>query len=548
MRTAAKGVMAASLVVSIAGLGLAYTRPRWQIGPEIKQSHWPVSSPVPVVVNIDQPNVVVPGSQPFLAVRNMFERRANYTPLEFTLTQASSPESVGFDGVNLVTFKNTPSNQSAVFGFAAVAWFWWTLVDDAPVVIESDIVFSNEIAQTTTGSGGVDIENLGGHELIHFLSFEHSAVIASTAFPSYFTQVPNERNLALDDLAAVGFLYPFADTPATTGSLSGTVQKPGGAPVFGAHVVAQRLPEGTPVSDISVTGGQWRIDALPPGQYQVYVEPLDGPSFPSNTLFSGVYVSETADQAIQTTFAGGNSTPTTFQVVAGAETTVGAIEVPASGGSLNLLHLGLRSSRSPVFGATAININQGGGGYLTLHGPGVSLVPNNGVSITGSGVSVSSSGVARGVSQGDPYMNVLVQFQPDAKPGVRTIFVNDGVSIAALTGGIELHPANPYPNLLRNDELTNPGPLSALSLPLDPNGPDSFPGTGEGALRRYNGSSDDDDLYAPSIESGFMDPDVAVLTDSSRPLVLYQLDDPSRTLFLGKSPFGRLVVTYTDAP
>lgn len=32
---------------------------------------------------------------------------------------------------------------------------------------------------------------------------------------------------------------------------------------------------------------------------------------------------------------------------------------------------------------------------------------------------------------------------------------------------------------------------------------------------------------------------------SAPPLVFYQLDDPNKTPCLGKSPFGRLVVTYT---
>jgi len=540
-------LIVASIAASSAVLCFSYTKPRWPIGGYIKQSRWPVPGTIPILVNTSYPNRIQAGSQPFEAVRNMFERRSLHTTLRFSLSQGTFPESIGFDGTNLVTFKDTVENRSAAFGFAAVAWFWWSLVDDEPVLVESDIVFGPTVPSSTTGAGGVDIESLGGHELTHFLSCDHSSVMAAVGFPTYFTEVPNERNLALDDLAAGNLLYPFPEIPSTTGALSGFVEKPGGATVFGAHVVATRQADGAPVGDISVTGGHWHIEGLPPGQYTLYVEPLDGPSEPSNTLLSGLYTSEPADVDFETTIAGGRTTPTVYTVLAGAETAIGTIVVSAPAGPLNLRRTGLPGVR---VGASAVNMFQGSSGSLTILGPGVDNVPDNGVSVSGPGVTVSSAGVLRGYA-GDPYMIVPVSIASDAEPGARTIFADDGAHVAALTGSLEIHPWSPYPNLLRNDQITSLTPITpglGAIFPLDPTGPDNFLGTGEGVLREFHGSDDDDDLYAPQIESGFMDPDLDVVTDNARPLVFYQLDDPNRTLFLAKSSFGRIVVTYTDAP
>jgi hypothetical protein len=148
-------------------------------------------------------------------------------------------------------------------------------------------------------------------------------------------------------------------------------------------------------------------------------------------------------------------------------------------------------------------------------------------------------------------MTVQISVAANAPPGVQTIWVNDGTRLAALTGGIEIHPSSAFPHLLRSDELTSLASVGAALpalLPLDSTGPDGFAGNGEGALRGTAGSDDDDDLYVPHIASGFLDPDVGVLTDDSRPLVLYQLDDPSLTLYLNITEHGRLEVTYTDSP
>lgn len=541
------------IALLVVGLGwtqtaMTYTRSRFQIGVEVKAPRWSTAAPIPFVVNVDTPNSIVAGSKPLLAVRNMFENRSAYAAIRFSTTQGSAPADHGLDGVNLVTFKDTTRNRSVSSGFAALSTYWYAVVNDEPVVFESDIVFSPQFTHTTTGVGNSDIEDLGNHEVGHLLSLEHSGVLGSTAYPTLYNQAQfGRRSLALDDVAGSEFLYPFPDTAARTGVLSGTVRKGGTTSVFGAHVVAVRQSDGSVVSDVSVTGGAWRIDALPPGNYTVYAEPYDGPYFPS-MISNGIYATNTFDTSFTTRYAGGDTTPTVFAVTAGGS--VSGIEVApvATVSPLNPRYHGRSASTSlPNLSNQPMAVAQGATILLTVGGPGIAAVPNNGVSITGPGVTVSSSGVVRGTLSGIPYMIVSVTVAPDAAPGVRSIVARDGTRIGTISGAFEVTPSSAMPGLLRSDEVTALAPVSpplSSIFPLDSLGPDAFPGIGEGIDRPVPGSDDDDDLYLPEVPSGYLDPDVSVAADASRPLVFYTLTTAGSTLRVNRTPSGRIQIVY----
>jgi hypothetical protein len=400
---------------------------------------------------------------------------------------------------------------------------------------------------TTTGSGGFDIENLAGHEVTHFLSLEHSAVIGSTGWPNFGGNDLSRRSLELDDLAGTEFLYPFTDTAARTGSLSGTVLKDGTTAVFGAHVVALRQSDGAAVSDIAVGGGAWRIDALTPGTYTVYAEPCDGPAF-SSMIDDGIYSSAPFDAAFLTQFAGTNAAPTVFTVNAGAETG-GIALAPVSGGpTLNPTNVGLSPDGiTPFFeGAQAI-VTQGTSVFLTIGGAGIDTVPDDGVAISGPGVTPATSGIVRGTNGGTPYVIVPITVAPDAPAGIRSVIVRNGAAVGAVSGGFEVKRAIPLPGLLRNDAISQTAPITpALStiFPLRTVGADGIPGIGEGIKRTARGTSDDDDFYVPEIPSGYLDADVGVAADVTRPLVFYALTDPALTIYVDKTASGRLQITY----
>lgn len=535
--------------------GFSYSRPRFLLNSEIVQSRWTTPTAHTVIVNTDTPNLIVFGSQPFEAVRNAFEMRSAYSSVRFAPVPGSSPESVGFDGTSLVTFKDTPTNRSFTAGFGAATSFWTQVLAGEIVVTESDIAFSPDLPHTTTGSNALDIEGLCAHEIDHFLSLEHSAVMGSTGWPNFYFMDTTKRSLALDDVAGTEFLYPFPDTASRTGALSGTVTKQfilTPVPVFGAHVVAIRQSDGAVVSDVSVTDGEWRIDALPPGDYTLYSEPFDGPYW-VGLIDDGIYGSTAFELSLVTEFAGGNATPTVYSVTAGGEISGININHPNSAPDLNPRWVGLSpGATTPVFDTVAVPVTQGDTVFLTVAGFDVDQVPDDGLSITGPGVTVSSSGVVRGTSGQDDYMIVEVTADADAAPVTRSILVDDGSRVAAISGGLEVLRANPLPGLLRNDDLTALSPvtpaLSAIFQPgnpsLEPLGPDNYPGIGEGLQRETTGSDDDDDLYVPEVPSGYLDPDLDVLSDVTRPLVFYQLTDPAADLRLVRTSSGRIQIVY----
>ena len=532
-------VLATTVVVS-------YTRPRFLIGADVKQSRWPVTAPVAVTVNIDGPNFITAGSQPFEAVRNAFESRSAYSAIEFAPVLSSTPDTIATDGTSLVTFKDTAGNRSASAGFGAVTFFWFTVVGGEPVVTESDIVFNPLVTHTTTGAGGLDIENLASHEIDHFLSLEHSAVITSTGYPNFGSGDTTKRSLDADDIAGTEFLYPFPDFSTRTGSLSGTViSVPGSNPVFGAQVVAVGS-DGEPVSELSVTGGVWFIDGLVPDDYTIYVEPFDGPTFPS-LIDDGIY-SNTFDTVFNTAVDGGTATPTVHTLAAGGSIGGISLSVPIQVRA-NPDRFGLSpNGTTPVQQTSAVGVFQGGSAFLSVSGFGIDQIPDDGLSVTGSGVNVSSTGVVRGTAGGDPYMIASLTVDANASAVPRSIIVEGSLGrYGVITGGFEVYRATPLPDLLRTDVVTATDPTVpplAGVFPLDGLGPDAFPGNGEGVLRASAGSDDDDDLYVPQIPSGFLDPDIDVLADTSTPLVFYRLSDPSLTLTLEITASGRLRFVY----
>ena len=80
---------------------------------------------------------------------------------------------------------------------------------------------------------------------------------------------------------------------------------------------------------------------------------------------------------------------------------------------------------------------------------------------------------------------------------------------------------------------------------LERTGPDLIQDAGEGSLLSDNGSADDDDFYVGSWVSGNLDPEPGgVVTDTSRPLIIYQLTTSTNTLMMVRDGSGNVVIYY----
>jgi len=221
--------------------------------------------------------------------------------IAFTYAGESDEHEVGIDGINLVTF----TDQNFVFdpGVLAVAVTYsfaveTTITDtnndlngdgtpDLPngvypagSIYEADIVFNASYDFQTSGvAGSVDLQAVALHEIGHSVGLSHSVVDGAVMYPFLAADITAARTPKADDLAYLSYLYPNEPAYSNTfGSISGTVSNGfNSLRILGAHVYALDPASGNKViGAYSLEQGDYLIPGLPPGNYYVGMEPLDG--------------------------------------------------------------------------------------------------------------------------------------------------------------------------------------------------------------------------------------------------------------------------------
>ena len=219
------------------------------------------------------------------AVRDAFRAwtQTSSAAIQFTdlglNTDADPP--AGSDAISHVSF--TPTATSFPPGVLAITNTRF-LINNGQIV-DADISYNPTPANglpfsPVAAPNTIDLVSVGVHEIGHLLGLDHSG-IASAIMKASVTQVGSvaSRQLSSDDAITASVLYPLQTFAPSTGRISGSVLNSTGGIVRSAHVVAMSSPAGVPVaSQLSGADGSYRLDGLPPGNYQVLVEPLDGPA------------------------------------------------------------------------------------------------------------------------------------------------------------------------------------------------------------------------------------------------------------------------------
>jgi hypothetical protein len=173
-------------------------------------------------------------------------------------------------------------------------------------IIETDIVLNDKDFHFTTNEddtsgygssraasfGGIKnrvfIENVITHELGHALGLSHSGGLQSTML---FMESPEQAHLGCDDQTAIHALYPSNDADQR-GQIEGVILTEGGAPVFGAHVLAISRDRGTVMATAMTSkDGRYQIAALEPGTYFLMLEPFFAGAGPLPAYYSSINTS-----------------------------------------------------------------------------------------------------------------------------------------------------------------------------------------------------------------------------------------------------------------
>ena len=334
------------------------------------------SLPVPWVFNDqtgDSLSNVSAGSDPKQAIRDGFaewERESSFSTSEGA---DSTIDDSADDGVNLMTFADTTANRDRVggvncaFGPLAVTVLRW---NGSNVITDADIVFNPCIEWSTTGVADTyPVGSVATHEIGHWLGLDHSSVGAATMYPfgdeygTFSESALSPTSISGDDRCGVNGLYPDAAFTAKTGSIAGTVTR-NAALLYGAQVVATRVSDGIVFgSDITRNSnqgelGEYRIDNLPPGDYHLHAEPADGPTThpnwdkPNNNFwYDAVFPTDW-----ETTYLGGNDSPSTVTISAGMTATPSAIAVTDGSPSDNPTLIGINDMGSVAWSGIPLTL------------------------------------------------------------------------------------------------------------------------------------------------------------------------------------------------
>jgi hypothetical protein len=288
------------------------------------------------------------------------------------------------------------------------------------------------------------VEGVALHEVGHFLGVLHSPLGAATMLWATGSGVSVQAGLYADDISAARYLYPTAAT--NYGAIKGNVTKNGSA-VYGAAVFVRDVGSNTVAGTVTDASGNYLLGALPTGNYQVRVAPLDA-SGAVGFLVRGYDISHS-------TSPGGNdftTADTAFLPTTNKSTTVTA-------NVTNTVDFAVTSG-APAFRITWIRTPTTSSGSYSIKSLPTALraglsnrfisvfsdsLPTSGATftITGNGLTLGTPTYQPGnVFAGLNGITMSISVASNATPGARDFIVTQGANVAYASGFFEVQGTN----------------------------------------------------------------------------------------------------------
>ncbi len=367
-----------------------------------------------------------------------------------TLVNGGLDDISGRLGVTFTSFFADGTLASADIAFNGVEYGWFTEFSD-------------------TNSALQFVEGTALHEIGHFIGLAHSPVGSASMLWVGNQGVDNQAGLSSDDMAGARFVYMATNEVNARGTLKGQVTKSGvsvlGAAVFLEESGSTNIIAGT----VSRSGGNYELNAVPPGNYQVRVSPLDSASAP-DWLVSGPDISSEFNSA-DPNFP--PNAPTSVTLSAGVTNTVN-LTVANIAPAFRITHIRFPRANPGLYSwgslPTALRPGQNN---ITIGVASPSL-PMSGATfaISGNGITMGApSFLPNAFATGLNFISAVVSVSTNATPGMRTFTVTQGPNVAHANGFLEILPSVPDYNFDGFDDrfqrkwfplftVTNAGPAA----------------------------------------------------------------------------------------
>jgi len=393
------------------------------------------------------------------AIRSAFDQWSQIPGTQLNFAEAGfiqgTPEVNLFDNTNMVYWeKNSTLVNNELDDIRGSLGLTFRAFFEDFNLVEADIVFNGIERQWYTDYDAnivqsVYVEAIAMHEVGHLLGMEHSTSGTSTMMFQAQLGLNSQLVLSPDDIAFVQTYYPAPGTPAQLGTVRGRVTRDGTG-IHGAVVILENLQGDLIHSTITRTKNQvwedgfYELPAVPPGNYQIRICPLD-PNTANQFLLRGSVI----------IFDDYNDAPTDFTPTESQQ-----ISITAGGTVTHDVSLG---QAQPTFSIYGIQPRVPNLSFLSIERAPARLKQgdrNVFVGIYGEELpsenaefTVRGSGMTLGIKQyrkdffgnADAWL-IEVTVADDATPGSRSFELRQGDQVAYANGFLEIEAKEPDVN------------------------------------------------------------------------------------------------------